>query len=129
MINAGKHEDYINTAGGWYCYDKQQSLRFPPIGSLCEYNLSGEWIEVLIVGLDRNGRVVYETSESVGVSHDGCESFRPLDSERKQKAEEKLQAKRKAFTDAAVVAAPKVEGVETVAVALFDAGFKAPGDL
>lgn len=46
----------------------------------------------------------------------------------KMEDDRKQQVKRKAFVDAAVNSAPHLDGVRTIAEALFDAGFKAPED-
>jgi hypothetical protein len=91
----------IDSASDWYCYENKNALRLPPVGVECEANIAETIFYRVIPMYFGNSNVVVLKNPITGNDFyvDQKEvKFRPLDHDRKAKAE------RKRVVDAAMIA-------------------------
>jgi hypothetical protein len=119
----------------WWDYDKEKMLSNPPVDLICEaYSFKREkWVKAKIL----NAETGIKEMAVVMLADDGhwfdlfwCRKFRPADH-----AERKAKAERKRFIDSGCNITDNLRGVFTsdkaahdVLCALFNAGFRLPGD-
>jgi hypothetical protein len=82
----------IDSASDWYCYENKNALRLPPVGVECEANIAETIFYRVIPMYFGNSNVVVLKNPITGNDFyvDQKEvKFRPLDHDRKAKAERK----------------------------------------
>jgi hypothetical protein len=97
-----KPDSSLDNGADWYCYETQKALRLPPVGEKVEafMHWTGGWSVgwVLVVGHDADGVIWRNGSDTKSYIHSPRCEIRPLDHDRKAKAE------RKKVVDAAIKA-------------------------
>lgn len=113
-----KPDSYLDNGADWWDYDSQEALRLPPAGQVVEsYDCDG-WQKCKILAFDSRGFLVVDMiKDAVVVSNqpDECFTFRPLDWNRKAKAE------RKRVVDAVMKEFPAAN--ELILCDMYDKGF------
>ncbi len=122
---ASKPNSTPDNDANWFDYDNQKALRLPPVGVWCQYSIFGDWTKVFIVGCDSSGGLVYQMEDcTVSICGLGCEYFRPLDHDRKDKAKAKAEKDR---TRLAIYNKwLEREDIDDVAKWLWSLGFRVP---
>jgi hypothetical protein len=105
-----KPDSSLDNGADWYDYDNQKALRLPPVGSTCKTG-SANWSVLIIAHHD--GKAVYWDYHFC--EYESGKEFRPLDHDRKAKAE------RKRVVDAVMREFPAAN--ELILCDMYDKGF------
>jgi hypothetical protein len=123
-----KPDSSLDNGADWYCYETQKALRLPPVGvEVIGFIGTGfKLLNLFYVGKNSRGSLVVEDeSGEFKCFHEHQINFKPLDHDRKAKAE------RSSFVSAGCKVTDDLCGVFTsdkaahdVLCALYDAGFR-----